>query len=186
MGNEFCKDKQKNELEKIGWKNEGILVDSEHRFIFQIGASQGVQQIYTFISSLDQRCTHEFSGEEKPGDCINVEVGIISGLADFKLRENQWANMIPGWSMTGSWFAGDNDGFVEFEKDQIESPSINNIDIKILNSPSKIPAPKESEQPHQSQNLQTDNVILENLEQKEYEKPLKLRKLTSNKIILED
>jgi len=58
----------------------------------------------TFKSSKGQSYKHNFTGKEKTGDVIAVEVGPIWSHNDFLKRKSEWVNMIPGWSMTGHWW----------------------------------------------------------------------------------
>lgn len=60
--------------------------------------------IRTFKSSTGKSYKHKFTGNEKPGDVIAVEVGPIWSHNDFLKRKNEWQNMVPGWSMTGHWW----------------------------------------------------------------------------------
>lgn len=51
------------------------------------------------------KVTYNFTGEEKAGDCINVEVGPVWSHNDYlKRKDEEWANLFPGWKLTGHWW----------------------------------------------------------------------------------
>jgi len=52
----------------------------------------------------EKKLIYNFTGEEKAGDCIMVEVGPIWSHKDYLNRKDkEWANAFPGWALTGHW-----------------------------------------------------------------------------------
>jgi len=58
----------------------------------------------TFKCLKGKSYSYKFTGNEQLGDTIAVEVGPIWSHNEFLKRKNEWASMIPGWSMTGHWW----------------------------------------------------------------------------------
>jgi len=53
----------------------------------------------------ESKITYNFTGEEKAGDYINVEVGPVWSHVDYlKRKDTEWANLFEGWALTGHWW----------------------------------------------------------------------------------
>ena len=56
------------------------------------------------IISKKFKYTYNFTGKEKPGDVIALEVGPIWSHNDYLQRKPEWEGMLKGWELTGHWW----------------------------------------------------------------------------------